>query len=314
MLKHALRKKPCKIFQGDTLTILKKFPDESIDCVITSPPYWQMRDYKWRGQWGLEKTYGEYLEKLWTLMDEIKRVLKKSGTVWFNLGDSYGTQSGASRGIKYEYISKRFHKESGSVLLKGNVPQKSLLLLPHRFAIGCMERGWLVRNDIIWAKYNGMPESVRDRFSKKHEYIFLLVKSKKYFFALDKVREKHKLCSLERMNRAWNGHREKRSSYENMKIENMCHPKGKNPGDVSDFWNIPTQSGKEKHYAKYNTKLITYPILAGCKKGGIVLDPFCGVATTGIKALELKRKFIGIEGKKAYCRIAEKNLLTRIPR
>jgi len=303
-----LSKHRYKIIHGDALERLRKFPSRSIDCVITSPPYWQMRDYRWRGQWGLEKTYGEYLEKLWSLMDEIKRVLKKRGTVWINLGDSYGTQSGSCRGKKYQQSGKISHVENGRILLKGNVPQKCLLLLPHRFAIGCIVRGWILRNDIIWAKPNAMPESTKDRFSKKHEYIFLLVKSKKYFFDLNRVREQHKLCSLERMKRAWNGHREKRSSYENMKIENMCHRRGKNPGDVSDFWRIHTQSGKEKHYAKFNTELITKPILAGCPKNGIILDPFCGVGTTGIRTIELGRKFIGIEGKTAYCEIAEKNL------
>jgi len=241
-------------------------------------------------------------------MDEIKRVLKPTGTVWFNLGDTYGTQSGSCRGKKYKQSGKIAHIENGSMLLKGKVPQKCLLLLPHRFALGCIQRGWLVRNDIIWAKPNGMAESVADRFTKKHEYIFLLVKSKKYYFDLDSIREPHKEISIQRSKRNWNGHREKKSSWQNMDIKRMCHPKGKNPGDVSDFWNIPTQSGHEKHYAKYNTKLITKPILAGCRKGGIILDPFCGTGTTGVSAIELGRNFIGIEGKKSYCLIAEKNL------
>lgn len=298
-----------KIIQGDALETIKKFPDECIDCVIFSPPYWQLRDYHWKGQWGLEKTFGEYLENLWSLMDEIKRILKKTGTVWVNLGDSYGTQSGNSKGVKYTSASTKNYVSNGEVLLKGKVPHKCLLLLPHRFAIGCIERGWLVRNDIIWAKPNGMPESSRDRFSKKHEHVFFLVKNKKYFFDLNKIREPHKIVSLQRMKRGWNGHREKRSSFENMKVEKMCHPLGKNPGDVTDFWTINTQSGKDKHYAKYNTALIEKPILAGCPKGGIVLDPFCGSGTTGIKAIGLGRKFIGIEGKKAYCKIAERNIL-----
>lgn len=299
-----------KIIQGDALKTIKRFPNESIDCVITSPPYWQMRDYRWKGQWGLERTPEEYLQNLWSLMDEIKRVLKPKGTVWFNLGDSYGTQSGACRGKKYSRSpnSKISHIENGSVLLKGNAPHKCQLLLPHRFALGCIKRGWLVRNDIIWAKKNAMPESVKDRFSKKHEYIFLMVKNRKYYFDLNSIREPHRICSLERTKRNWNGHREKRSAFENMDIKKMCHPKGKNPGDVSDFWNIPTQGRKDKHYAKFNADLITKPILAGCPKRGIILDPFCGSGTTGVRALELKRNFIGIEGKKQYCRIARKNI------
>jgi len=297
-----------KVIQGDALETIKEFPDESIDCVITSPAYWQLRDYGWKGQWGLEKTYDEYLENLWKLMDEIKRVLKPSGTVWINLGDTYGTQSGTGRGTAYISKSTKHHVENGATLIKGKVPHKSQLLIPHRFAIGCMERGWIVRNDIIWAKKNSMPESVKDRFAKKHEYVFLMVKDKDYYFDLDSVREEHKQESIERTKRNWNGHRETGSSYENMDEKKMCHPDGKNPGDISDFWKIQNKGGHDKHYAKYSSDLLTKPILAGSPKGGIVLDPFCGTASTGVRAIELGRKFIGIEGKKDYCKIAEKNL------
>jgi DNA modification methylase len=297
-----------KVIQGDALESLKDFPDGSIDCVITSPPYWQLRDYGWKGQWGLERNYDEYLENLWKLMDEIHRVLKPKGTVWINLGDTYGTQSGTGRGTQYISKSTKHHVENGATLIKGKAPHKSQLLIPHRFAIGCMERGWIVRNDIIWAKVNSMPESVKDRFAKKHEYVFLMVKDKNYFFDLDSVREPHKEESIERTRRGWNGHREKGSSYENMEEGKMCHPNGKNPGDVSDFWKIQNKGGRDKHYAKYSSDLLTKPILAGCPKGGIVLDPFCGTASTGVRAIELGRKFIGIEGKKEYCKIAEKNL------
>lgn len=309
VVKDKLKPHLNKVIQGDALETLKEFPNESIDCVFTSPPYWQLRDYGWKEQWGLEKTYEEYLEKLWSLMAEIHRVLKPKGTVWFNLGDTFGTQSGTGRGKQYfSKSTAKDHVENGSTLLKGKVPHKSQLLIPHRFAIGCMERGWIVRNDIVWAKKNSMPESVKDRFTKKHEFVFLLVKNRDYFFDLNKVREPHKEESVERTKRNWNGHREKGSSYENMNIGKMCHPNGKNPGDVSDFWIFQNKGGHDKHYAKYSSDLLTKPILAGCPKGGIVLDPFCGTASTGIRAIELGRNFIGIEGKKEYCRIAEKNL------
>ena len=223
VVKENLKPHLNKVIQGDALESLKDFPDASIDCVITSPPYWQLRDYGWKEQWGLEKTFDKYLENLWKLMDEIHRVLKPKGTVWINLGDTYGTQSGTGRGTQYISQSTKHHVENGATLLKGNTPHKSQLLIPHRFAIGCMERGWVVRNDIIWAKKNSMPESVKDRFSKKHEYLFLMVKSKEYFFDLDSIREPHKEASLERTQRGWNGHREKGSSYENMDIKKMCH-------------------------------------------------------------------------------------------
>lgn len=156
-----------KIYQEPCLETLRKMPNDFLDCVITSPPYWQLRDYGYEGQWGLEPTYQEYLEHLWEMMDEIYRVLKPKGTCWINLGDTYGKN-------------------------------KCLLLLPHRFAIGCIERGWIMRNDIIWAKRNGMPESTIDRFSKKHEYIFFMTKNEKYYFDLDSVRDKVKNVSLNR--------------------------------------------------------------------------------------------------------------------
>jgi DNA modification methylase len=338
-----IRQRLNKIICGDALQTLKNFPSNSIDCAIFSPPYWQLRDYRWKGQWGLEKTFEEYLQNLWKLVDELKRVLKQEGTVWVNLGDTYGTQSGTSLGFKFEISSTIPRKENGSLLLKRKVPHKSLLLIPHRFAIGCLERGWLVRNDIIWAKPNGMPESTKDRFTKKHEYIFLLTKNKKYYFDLDSIREEYKQSSLDRANRGisennkWiNGadgqqpynlsqprlHRTKINSKDAEKFgspraryyrgkkywSNSIHPKGKNPGDVSDFWVISTKPNSHKHFAAFNRDLITKPILAGCPINGIVLDPFCGVGTTGVRAIELGRYFIGIEGKKAYCRIASKNI------
>ena len=187
-----------KVYNEPCLETLKKMPNEYLDCVITSPPYYQLRDYGYSGQWGLEPTFKEYLEHLWEMMDEIYRVLKPSGTVWINLGDTYSTQSGTNlaklRGKEYQYDSTYLvnRGESSNLIKDKSLPNKCLLLLPHRFAIGCIDRGWIVRNDIIWAKRNGMPESVTDRFSKKHEYFFFMVKSEKYYFDLDSIREKHK--------------------------------------------------------------------------------------------------------------------------
>jgi DNA modification methylase len=173
-----------KIFNEPCLETLKRMPNDFIDCVITSPPYWRLRDYGHNEQWGLEPTFQHYLENLWKMMNEIYRVLKPSGSVWINLGDSYG---------------KHNDKKNDSFTTSNcNGYNKCLLLLPHRFAIGCIERGWIVRNDIIWAKRNGMPESVTDRFSKKHEYVFFMVKSEDYFFDLDIIRDNVKDESLER--------------------------------------------------------------------------------------------------------------------
>jgi DNA modification methylase len=304
-----------EVYNEDCLTGLSKIADGSVDCVITSPPYWQLRDYGWDGQWGLEPTFQQYLEHLWQLMDEVKRVLKPEGTAWVNLGDTFNTTSGR---MGSEVDQPKFTAgENGATKFKQQkdkiIPSKCLLLIPHRFAIGCIDRGWIVRNDVIWAKRNGMPESVTDRFSKKHEYFFLMVKNENYYFDLDGIRDKHtNLKDLQR--RIQNG----KGKYTSPNSENygadfnkrdrteMFNKNGKNPGSVSDFWDIPTMPSNEDHYATYNTKLIEKPIVAGCPIGGTILDPFMGTGTTGLRAMELGRNFIGIEGSKVHCDNAAK--------
>jgi DNA modification methylase len=301
-----------KIFNEPCLETLSRMPDKSIDCVITSPPYWQLRDYGYDGQWGLEPTFQEYLEHLWEMMDDIYRVLKDEGTCWINLGDTYNNAQNSNRnglnsslggnvrgGGEYK-LPKKITKE----------PSKCLLLIPHRFAIGCIDRGWIVRNDIIWAKRNGMPEPVTDRFTKKHEYIFFMVKSEKYYFDLDAIREKHSIVSLNRdkygrKSEYANGQAAVGRSYE---AGEMCNPKGKNPGSVSDFWDITTKPSSNKHYASYNDELLMKPILAGCPEGGIIYDPFMGTGTTAITALRANRNFIGSEMSTEYIKICENNI------
>ena len=318
-----------KIYNCDIMEGFTKLDDASVDCVITSPPYWQLRDYGFDGQWGLEPTFEEYLENLWKMMDEIHRVLKDTGTVWINLGDTYSTKSGG--------LASGWKKpsKSGNYLNKMRISQptmkiKSLLLIPHRFAIGCYDRGWTIRNDIIWAKRNGMPEPVRDRFSKKHEYIFLMTKNPTgYYFDLDSIREEHMIGSLKRAMRGSNKNKYSGTvpgepvntmskereyvGYDNMdeKLKNgetHLNKNGKNPGDVSDFWNIPTKGNRSSHVASYNSELIDKPIIAGCPEGGIVLDPFSGTGTTLVRASQLGRQYIGFEASEQFFKITEENI------
>jgi DNA modification methylase len=306
-----------KVFNEPCLDTLKRMADKSIDCVITSPPYWQLRDYGYDGQWGLEPTFNEYLEHLWQLMDEIYRVLKDKGTCWVNLGDSFSTQSGTNaalaRGKNYDadstYLVNR--GESRKLIKPKNLPNKCLLLIPHRFAIGCIDRGWIVRNDIIWAKRNGMPESVTDRFSKKHEYIFFMVKSEKYYFNLDAIRDKHKHSDDKRNDGKRHEYREDVKSQNNEWIATNAvsfNPNGKNPGSVSDFWDVTTKGSSDQHFASYNTDLIKKPILAGCPEGGLIYDPFMGTGTTAMAALRSNRSFIGSEMSEEYIKICENNI------
>lgn len=308
-----------KLFNGDSAEVLRSFPDASVDCVISSPPYYQLRDYGFDGQWGLESTFQAYLEKLWSLMDEVWRVLKPTGTVWINLGDTYAGSNGFGCNQAIWRTGDAYNLQGGKATANNsnrngvgnqpNVKGKSLLMIPHRFAIGCSERGWLIRNDCIWAKRNGMPESVTDRFSKKHEYFFLMAKQAKYYFDLDSVRDEHKAESKDRYKYAFSGNKG------NADRDLIGYPKGefnaekgKNPGDVADFWDIPTRPSSVKHYATFNTELIDKPIKAGCPENGVILDMFCGTATTGVRALQLNRKFIGIDGNAEYVEIAKSRM------
>lgn len=296
-----------KVYNECCLDTLKKMPNNFLDSVVTSPPYWQLRDYGYPEQWGLEPTFEEYLQHLWQMMDEIYRVLKSEGTCWINLGDTYGTQSGGLRS-KNTFDPKN-PKATINIIEQPKSLHKCLLLIPHRFAIGCIDRGWIVRNDIIWAKRNGMPESVTDRFSKKHEYFFFMVKSEKYYFDLDSIRDKHKESSLNRIEYGW---KSEHSSIGNIDTDKMgdrfCNPKGKNPGDVSDFWDIQTKPNKESHYAQYSDNLIKKPIIGGCPEGGLIYDPFMGSGSTADACIRTNRNFIGSEMSKEYFDICQKRI------
>lgn len=307
------------VYNESCLDTIKRLPDKSIDCVITSPPYWQLRDYGYDGQWGLEPTFQEYLEHLWELMDGIKRVLKDEGTCFINLGDSYNNSGWAgNKENKYNdqpIVAK--NTKAGRGGQKG-YPNKCLVFVPHRFAIGCIDRGWIVRNDIIWAKRNGMPESVTDRFTKKHEYIFFMVKQSDYYFDLNSIKDKILSDTIKRYERTWNGNENRgyignkqnnmSKFFNNSESKKKSIENGKNPGDVSDFWDITTKGSTDQHFASYNLDLIKKPILAGCPEGGIIYDPFMGTGTTAIAALKANRNFIGSEMSKEYIKICENNI------
>ena len=299
-----------RIYDETCLETLRKMESESIDCIITSPPYWQLRDYGYDGQWGLEPTFNEYLEHLWSMMDEAYRVLKPQGTCWVNLGDTYnGNKVGntSNKGYNENTEISTFRKEK----IEG-IKDKCLLLIPHRFAIGCIDRGWIVRNDVIWAKRNGMPEPVTDRFSKKHEYMFFMVKSEKYYFDLDAVRDKNttpqKSIDSQKRGLEPGGYAKAVGMSDGYSGGVGYCENGKNPGSVSDFWDIPTKPSGSKHYAVYNDALIAKPILAGCPEGGVIYDPFMGSGSTAEASLRANRLFIGSEMSKEYMKISEKRL------
>ena len=244
-----------EVIHGDALEVLRGMEAESVDCVVTSPPYYSLRDYGVDGQLGQEPRPSLYLEKLWALFDEAQRVLKKTGVCWVNLGDTYFGGGNGPTGKS----AARMACANGLWLRP-----KQLLLIPSRFAIGMQERGWLLRSDVIWHKPNAMPSSVKDRFSCTYEHVFLFVKQGKYWFDLDAVREPfvypdrvyspgdHKCARVD--NRNMKGLHDGRDTYGNPVL-------GKNPGDT---WRIPTAAFPEAHFAVFPPALPQRCIRAGC--------------------------------------------------
>jgi DNA modification methylase len=300
------------IIHADVLKGLATLPDESVHCCVTSPPYWGLRDYGVDGQLGLEKTPQEYIVKMVEVFREVRRVLRKDGTCWLNVGDSYATQGHQnSKDTKGKYLTGGGLKSWGEdrqntmkIVGVDGLKPKDLCLIPFRLAIALQGDGWWVRSDIIWAKPNPMPESVTDRPTKSHEYMFLLTKSAKYYFDQEAIKEKAE------MNR-WGG--SKPANPDNCKGE---QPRGLlrdrdmqlETRNIRTVWTIPTQPTPEAHFATFPEALIVPCIKAGCPEGGTVLDPFFGSGTTGIVAKKLQRKYIGIELNEEYIKIAERRI------
>ena len=279
---------------GDALAVLQTLESESVNCVMTSPPYFGLRDYGIEGQYGHEPTPQGFAETLRDLFREVRRVLAKDGTVWLNLGDSYaspprGWREGSDGGGKVRGDGHSRRNRNGTATR--GVPPKNLLGVPWRVALALQDDGWILRNDIIWHKPNAMPEPVGDRLSRKHEHVFLLSKSRKYHFDLDAIREEPTYKGVRGPgsgNQGGTGGNDANHPSKNR----GSHPNGKNPGDV---WSILTKGFPEAHFATYPPDLARRCIAAGCPEGGTVLDPFSGSGTTGMAALEQGKKYIGID-------------------
>ena len=296
---------PNNILQGDVIEKLKEIESGTVQCVVTSPPYWGLRDYGIDGQLGLEETPEEYVEKMVEVFRQIKRVLKHDGTVWLNLGDSYNG-SGKGAWDKTDVQKEVYVPPKGTPVTRvKSLKPKDLVGIPWRVAFALQADGWYLRQDIIWHKPNPMPESVQDRCTKSHEYIFLLTKSAKYFYDNDAIRERTKESTLQRLNQNIN---KQSGSYTpskgngNMKAVGDLET-GRNKRSV---WKINTQPYKEAHFAVFPPELPELCIKAGSSEGDIVLDPFFGSGTTGWVAQRLGRKWIGIELNEEYIKIAEK--------
>jgi site-specific DNA-methyltransferase (adenine-specific) len=305
-----------QIICGDARQVLQQFPDESIDCVITSPPYWALRDYGVNDQLGLEASFQQYIERLCDIFDEVRRVLKKSGTCWIVLGDTYSTRNTSKGKWSTCLQSKAYDRETTLPAFKRPVtdmPGKCLLLIPSRIAIEMISRGWILRNELIWWKPNCMPASIKDRFTVDFEKIFFFVKSRRYFFEqqFEDLRDRER-ASRRLVNPAGNQKRKPGDDYisainpktaEASRLRILAN--GRNKRCV---WRVATRPFSENHFAVYPPELIETPIKAGCPKGGIVLDPFMGSGTTALVAQRLGKKFIGIDLNPEYIKMAKARL------
>jgi site-specific DNA-methyltransferase (cytosine-N4-specific) len=305
------------LYQGKNLDVLPTLAAGSVDCCVTSPPYYGLRDYGHPDQIGAEASPAEFVEALRSVFSEVRRVLADDATLWLNLGDSYNAYNG-NRGTSATGFSKNGPLPAlpkGSGLGVKDLPAKNLLGIPWRVAFALQDDGWILRNAIIWNKPNAMPESVTDRLSTRYEMLFMFSKNRKYWFDLDPIREA--IADGEFLS---TGARNPRFGKDNgglapseakgttpiqttdkrmrgRALERRHHNLGRNPGDV---WSIPTQPFPGGHFAVFPPELPRRCLVAGCKPGGTVLDPFHGSGTTGMVATRNGRKYIGIELNREY--------------
>ena len=295
------------LHRGDALDVLRALPDQSVDCAVTSPPYFGLRDYGVDGQYGLESSPAEYVERMREVFGEVRRVLADDGTLWLNIGDSYASSGGTSGVGPNATVGSTLNQDETRTRPSSALPTKNLLGIPWRVAFALQDDGWTLRNDIIWHKPNAMPESVTDRLSTRHEHLFMLSKSRMYWFDLDPIREEQAESTLERSRYRRTGHPKDVYGDGLTKLRNPATDAkssaralegiGRNPGDV---WTIPTQPFAAAHFAVMAPTLAKRCVLAGCKPGGVVLDPFSGSGTTGLVAVQTGRKYIGIELNREY--------------
>lgn len=304
-----------KLHLGDCLEVMRGMEAQSVHCVVTSPPYYGLRDYGHEGQIGLEETPEQYVAKLVAVFREVRRVLRDDGTVWLNLGDSYVSSATGSNGANACMLeggrktqieaSKRPDK------LGFGLQSKNLIGIPWRVAFALQADGWYLRQDIIWHKPNPMPESVTDRCTKAHEYIFLLSKSARYYYDHEAVKEPATSYNAEHSARTKTGANIKGNMSERgvtRTTEGLnAKPqweKTKEARNRRSVWTVSTKPYKEAHFATYPPELITPCILAGCPVGGVTLDPFNGSGTTGEVAILNGRRYVGIELNTEYLHLA----------
>ena len=306
------------IYCGDSLQVLKTLPENSVDCCVTSPPYYGLRDYGADGQIGREATPEEYIDRLVSVFHEVKRTLSPQGTCWLNIADTYcGTGSKAGHTDPKNPRGRNGQQVAINHRAPGCKP-KDLIGIPWLLALALRGDGWYLRSSIIWYKGNPMPESTRDRPSRCYEYVFLLTKSKRYHYDWKTVAEPTSPATAAR----YRGGRSAGSKYsKEVPGQGKVHGlnKARSGGYYEDalipatrnrrnVWQINTVPYRGRHFAAFPPKLAETCILAGCPVGGVVLDPFLGSGTTAAVAKQLNRRYVGIEINPEYCALAEKRI------
>lgn len=333
-----------KILCGDALEVIKTLPDESVNCVVTSPPYYGLRNYGVDGQIGLEPTVNDYILRLIDVFREVHRVLTPSATLWLNLGDSYASGKGTcvNPGGGCSSMGKEKKEAGAHPLYRGNVSDlrrqglkpKDLIGVPWRVALALQEDGWWLRSDIVWNKPNPMPSSVTDRPTTSHEYIFLLTKSSRYYYDAEAIKEDSITCDPRRPYGSlgmWEIDGRATEQRGNGKVRSPAgwktgsgshgsiHADGRElevtyvdntftKRNCRTVWTIPTYPLPEAHFATFPPELAERCIKAGCPEGGVILDPFMGAGTVGMVAKKLCRNYVGIELNPEYVTMAERRI------
>ena len=315
-----------ELLQGDCLQQLATLPAASVQCCITSPPYWGLRDYGTPGQLGLEATPDEYVANMVAVFRAVRRVLRDDGTLWLNLGDSYARAGGWSNNNGLDGVATRQESErpmsniaadgSASQKLALGLKQKDLVGIPWRVAFALQADGWWLRQDIIWHKPNPMPESVTDRCTKSHEYIFLLTKSARYYYDNEAVKERGVMAagdsagSMQRDTQETHGLGGGNSGINlaKQKLAAELQENGYSMRNKRSVWTVTTKPYRDAHFATFPPKLIEPCILAGSAADTLVLDPFSGAGTTGVVAVQHGRRYIGIELNPDYLEMSRKRI------
>jgi DNA modification methylase len=294
-----------EVINGNCRDVLSWFPSEHFDCVVTSPPYWGLRDYGVDGQLGLEATMQEYIATMVDVFRDVRRVLKSHGTFWLNIGDTYASSWACNRrnviGSGSLESGKRADRPNR---LSGGLKEKDLCMIPNRLAIALQDDGWFVRSEIIWHKPNPMPESVRDRPTNAHEKVWMLTKSDKYFFDREAAKEPGVVPA------GTKGAKGGKERFETPGV-NARPPEYKiydGKRNMRNVWQIQTRPFKGAHFATMPVDLAERCISVGCPQGGLVLDPFGGAGTTGVAAINSNRRAVLIELNADYVALATERL------